>query len=79
MFDDVEYRLLRDRYSQCLQAIKKYRQDHGVSLKDTPQSELYHPFFEFYEQLAGEPSEFTVDEIVRRHYISRWKSYRAPA
>lgn len=76
MFDDREYELLSDVHRQCLQVIKDYRQTHGVSLEETPLSQLYQPLFDLYLQLAHTSLVFEVDEVMRRHYLSRWKAYR---
>lgn len=76
MFDDREYELLSDVHRQCRRAIKDYRQTHGVSLEETPLSQLYQPFIDLYLQLAHTALVFEVDEVMRRHYLSRWKAYR---
>lgn len=73
MFDDREYEMLSEIHQQCLQAIQVYRQTHQASLEEVPLSQLYRPFIDLYFQLAQVPLVFEVDEVMRRHYLSRWR------
>jgi hypothetical protein len=75
MFDDAEYQRLNRVYLQCLKSIKAYRETHNTTLSDTPVDMLYEPFFALYKQLTGIEAGFSADEIMRRHYLSRWKAY----
>jgi hypothetical protein len=73
MFDDGEYKLLSEIYKQCQRVIKDYRQTHNAGLEETPLNQLYQPFFDLYFQTANTPLVYEVDEVMRRHYLSRWK------
>jgi hypothetical protein len=75
MLDDEERQQLHPVFIQCLESIKAYRSEHGVALSDTPLDKLYEPLFVLYKQLTGVEAEFSADEIIRRHYLSRWKAY----
>jgi hypothetical protein len=76
MLNDEERQQLRPVFIQCLESIKAYRSEYGVSLSDTPTDELYEPLFALYKQITGVEAEFSAYEIMRRHYLSRWKAYR---
>jgi hypothetical protein len=76
MLDDEERQQLHPVYIQCLESIKAYRSEHGVALSDTPMDELYELLFVLYKQITGVETEFSADEIMQRHYLSRWKAYR---
>lgn len=79
MFDDEEYRQLSEVYRQCVEAIKEYRRTYRKTLGETPRAELYQPLFARYKELAGVDSEFEAEEIMQRHYLSRWQSYKHEA
>lgn len=72
MFDDTEYQRLKEVYLQCIEEIKEYRRTHDVPLSEI-KSNLYKPLFEIYEEISDVEAEFEVEEIMRRHYLSRWK------
>lgn len=74
MFTDQEYEILTGCYQQCLKSVQNYRQLHNAPLKNIPFAQLYQPFLEVYKQLTGEEASFEPDEIMRRHYLSRWKT-----
>ena len=76
MFDDAEYQGLKEVYMKCIEEIKEYRKTHNVSLSETPTNDLYQPFFKLYREISNMDAEFTVEEIVQRHYFSRWKEYK---
>lgn len=73
MFDDIEYQRLRVIYLQCVEDIKVYRKIHGVSLQDTQKDSLYQPLFNLYKEISGSEPEFSAEEIMQRHYLTRWK------
>ena len=73
MFNDNEYEELKQIYLQCVETIKDYRRVHSTTLSETPLVELYRPPLNKYQELAGVQSDFVVGEIMRRHYLSRWK------
>ncbi len=79
MFDSRECKQLREAHSQCVQAVKNYRLEHGASLNETPQVGLYAPFRGLYRQLAGLDLEFDPFEVVRRHCLARWHEYQHEA
>ena len=79
MFNSRECEQLHETHSQCVRAVKDYRIEHGASLKEIPQVELYAPFREVYRQLAGLDLEFDPFEVVRRHCLARWREYRHEA
>ncbi len=72
MLDEEEYAAVMHVYMKSVQAVKEYRKAHKTTLAETPLDELYQPVKEIYERITG-ASGFDVDEIVRRHRISRWK------
>ena len=76
MFDDSEYQELQQTYMECLESIKQYRELHNIALADVPTDELYQPLVLHYRRLTGLDPEFSIDEIMRRHYLSRWRAYR---
>jgi len=73
MFDETEYQRLMEVYLQCIEKTKEYCRSHEVPLSEIPKSNLYQPLFEIYEEISGVEAEFEVEEIMRRHYLSRWK------
>lgn len=79
MFNDKEYRQLSEVHRQCIEEIKKYRRTHETTLAETPLDELYRPLFSTYKELTGIELIFGVDEVMRRHYLSRWEKYRHEA
>jgi hypothetical protein len=76
MFDDEEYERLLETYRLCIDKIKEYRRIHKVSFNEMPTNDLYQPFFKLYREISNMDAEFTVEEIVQRHYFSRWKEYK---
>ena len=79
MFDNEEYKLLSKVHSECIRAIKAHRKEFQVSLEEVPLDLLYQPFVDLYFQLAETELTFEVDEVIRRHYLSRWNAYRYEA
>ena len=79
MFNNKEYAQLREVFSECIRSIKEYRRINNATLPETPLDDLYKPFGEMYERLAGVELEFDVDEVIRRHYLARWKKYKHEA
>ena len=73
MFDNIEYQRLWVIYLQCIEDIKIYRKTHDVSLQDTSVDTLYQPLFDLYKEISGIEPEFSAEEIMRRHYLARWK------
>jgi hypothetical protein len=43
---------LYELYSESLERVKKYREDSGATLADTPVKQLFAPVYGFYEQLG---------------------------
>lgn len=56
MLDEDEFKSVEAVYYDCVRSIKKYRQDNGVSLQDTPLNELYKPVVMEYERITGMPN-----------------------
>jgi hypothetical protein len=79
MFDDSEYEQLTKLYLQCGEKVKQYRQSHGTKLSETPLEDIYQPFYSKYKELAGGEVQFSVEEIVSHHFLSRWKDYQHEA
>lgn len=79
MFDNEEYKQLSEVHSKCIRAIKAHCKEFQVSLEETPLDLLYQPFANLYFQLAETELTFEVDEVARRHYLSRWNAYRYEA
>jgi hypothetical protein len=79
MFNHEEYERLSEVYRQCIASIKGYRRTRRTTLAETPLDDLYEPFFVIYKELTGIEPEFDVNEIMRRHYLSRWRKYRHEA
>ncbi len=79
MFNSRECEQLREVHSQCVQAVKDYRMEHGASLEESPQAELYASFREVYRQLAGLDLEYDPFEVVMRHCLARWREHRHEA
>lgn len=76
MFDDEEYRELRKVYLQCVENIKEYRKSFNVPLNEVPKNSLYQPLFALYKEFSGTEAEFDAEELMQRHYLSRWKEYK---
>lgn len=72
MLDDYEREQVMQLYTTCVKAVKQYRQEHNTSLAETPLSELYKPVRELIKEITGS-DEFDLDEVIQRHYVSRWK------
>jgi hypothetical protein len=64
MLDEAEFSFVHDAYSIGVRAIKNYRQQHGVSLQETPVEELHSPVREVYEELTG-ATGFGADQIMK--------------
>ncbi len=79
MFDNGEHEQLMKVYQQCLESVKQYRQRHGTRLSETPLEDIYQPFYSKYKELAGGEVQFSVEEIMSRHFLSRWKDYQSEA
>lgn len=72
MLEDAEYEQVMQLYNMRVEAIKQYRREHNTTLAETPLAELYKPVRELIQRLTG-TDEFEVEEVVRRHYVSRWR------
>lgn len=59
-------------YTTCVEAVKRYRQERNTSLAETPITELYEPVRKRIEEITG-TNEFDLEEVIRRHFIRRWK------
>lgn len=73
MFDDAEYKRLKEIYLQCIEELKEYHKTHDVPLFEGPRNDLYQPLFKAYKEITGVDSEFDPEEFMRRHYLARWK------
>jgi len=72
MLDDREFDLVQARYLECTEAVKEYRRQNNVELRNTPLDELFAPADLLILELTRS-SEFHRDEVVRRHRVSRWR------
>lgn len=79
MFDNDEFEQLTMIYQQCVEAVKEYRRTKNTTLLETPLDTIYQPFYAKYKELAGVQAEFNVEEIMRRHYLKRWRDYQLEA
>jgi hypothetical protein len=76
MFDDEESGKLLETYGLCVDKIKAYRQDRNASLSKAPANGLYQPFWGVYKEISNMDMGFTVEEVMQRHYLSRWSECR---
>lgn len=76
MLDEEEFAAISKIHAECIEAVKRYRRENNTTLEETPLDRLYHPVKEVYARFVGgsgfNASEFEVDEIMRRHRLSRW-------
>ena len=72
MLDEAEFARVSHVYAKCIQAVKAYRRQYDVALSATPLVELYQPVREMIQDVTGS-TEFDVEEVIRRHRISRWE------
>jgi hypothetical protein len=76
MLDEEEYEVISKIHRECIEAVKQYRRETGATLEATPLKQLYQPVQDAYARLVSESGfngeEFEVDEIMRRHRLSRW-------
>ena len=79
MFNNEESKQVTEVHRQCIEEIKKYRQTYNATLAETPLDELYKPFSVAYKKLTGVELLFSVDEVMQRHYLSRWQEYKHEA
>ncbi len=64
MPEGSEYEQYAVKHRECLESIKAYRSEKGVSLEDTPREELRKPAYDLYEKLTGyKPKENTFDHL----------------
>jgi hypothetical protein len=53
MLDEQEFAEALRLHSDVTQAIKRYRERHGVELKAVPAGEYYQPILNYYERVTG--------------------------
>ena len=53
MLDEEEYKGISDIYHQCIRSVKKYRQETGATLSESPLDKLYEPVRIEYEKITG--------------------------
>jgi hypothetical protein len=72
MLDEAEYARVCAVYVACIENVKAYRRTHNATLQETPLDALYQPARNLIYKLTG-TDEFTVEEVVRRHRLTRWQ------
>lgn len=72
MLEEEEFVIVSQRYTECLQAIKAYRQTYGLTLENTPTHELFRPVRDAYERLTGWSE--TNEQAIMHHRISIYGS-----
>ncbi|MCB8967446.1 MAG: hypothetical protein H6660_11185 [Ardenticatenaceae bacterium] len=76
MFDEEEFAVISKIHTECIETVKQYRRENNATLAETPLDRLYQPVKDAYARLIGDmdfnADEFEVDEIMRRHRLSRW-------
>lgn len=64
MPEEFEYARYRKVHKECLESIKRYREEHQVSLEETPLEELREPAYSLYEQITGyRPKQKSFDHL----------------
>lgn len=53
MLDEKEYKIISDLYTECILTVKKYREENGTLLSQTPTDELFEPVRREYERMTG--------------------------
>jgi hypothetical protein len=72
MLDEADYARVEEVHCACVEAVKDYRRTHNAPLSETPLGELYRPTRELIKEITG-TDEFEIDEVLRRHRLSRWE------
>lgn len=53
MLDEEEYKRVNDLYYLCIKSVKKYKEENGVSLNESPIDKLFEPVRLEYEKITG--------------------------
>lgn len=72
MLEESEYAQVWKVYMVCVERVIEYRTVHDTTLAQTPVTELYEPATRLIAEITG-TSEYSLDEVIRRHRIGRWK------
>lgn len=54
VIEDTDRHEFDELYSESLGRVKRYREDTGAALKDTPVKEFFAPVYRFYAQRGGD-------------------------
>jgi hypothetical protein len=68
MLDEEEFAIVDRLYSQGMQAIKEFREQHGVSLNEVSVRDFFHSVREAYKQMTG--MDESNENAILHHRIS---------
>ncbi len=76
MLDEEEYSKVDEIYADCIKKVKKFREDTGLSLQETPKDEICMPVTLEYNRIIGIETTFNHEAIM--HHPHRISSYGPP-